>query len=110
MMMLLTIANDIFKMAISSHIRLLDFIMLRFVILCYTCGASIDLYGMLIAFCRLKQTEEGRDHIGLHKGKVIRLYYSFDVRIICITIKEKVRKFNLACISSLFEVGRICGV
>ena len=73
-------------------------------------GASIDLYGILIAILWLKRTEEGRDHTGSHNGKGIHLYGGLDVRIICITIKEKVGKFNLACISSLFEVGRICGV
>ena len=73
-------------------------------------GASIDLYGILIAILWLKRTEEGRDHTGSHNGKGIHLYGWLDVRIICITIKEKVGKFNLACISSLFEVGRICGV
>ena len=66
----------------------------------------MDLYGILIAIGRLKQTEEGRDHTGLQKGKEIRLYDSLGIRIICITIKEKVGKFKLACISSLFEVGR----
>ena len=70
----------------------------------------MDLYGILIAIVRLKQTEEGRDHIGSQNEKGIHLYCGLDVRIICITIKEKVGKFNLACISSLFEVGRICGV
>ena len=71
---------------------------------CLLTEASIDLHCMLIAFCRLNQTEEGRDDIGGHKGKVIRLYGRFDVKIICITIKEKVGK------SLLLEVRRICGV
>ena len=79
--------------------------MLRFVVLGYTSGASIDLYVILFTFCRKPRTEDRRDHIrSCHKGNVIRLDGGLDVRIICITIKEKIGK------SRLFDVGRICGL